>query len=214
MRKMKWLGAVLIFLSIGVSAAEVGLVTALSGVVKLQEEKSFASTLGAFVKLREGDRLILQGNARLQIVFFDGGREETWQGAGALTVGRESSQVVKGSLQPEVRTLPAILVKQLAKTPSADGPVKVGMIRMRSIQPATSLESVEAEYVELRKQAAADDRNPELYLLASYFELREFDKLDGALKRLDDANPGDAQLVVLKMHYSQAVSKAKMPDGR
>ncbi|MFZ2854633.1 MAG: hypothetical protein WAZ34_11065 [Rhodocyclaceae bacterium] len=214
MRRMGWLGVALIFLSVGVSAAEVGLVTALSGVVKLQEEKSAASVLGAFVKLREGDRLTLQGNVRLQIVFFDGGREETWLGAGTLAVGRESSQVVKGSLQSAIRTLPAILVKQLAKTPSSDGPVKVGMIRMRSIQPVTSLEPVEAEYAELRKQAAADDRNPELYLLASYFELREFEKLDGVLKRLDDANPGDAQLAALKTHYSQAVSKAKMPDGR
>lgn len=212
MRRMGWLGAVLIFLSLGVPAAEVGLVTALSGAVKLQEEKSFASTLGAFVKLREGDRLTLQGNARLQIVFFDGGREETWLGAGALAVGRDSSQVVKGSLQAEVRTLPAILVKQLAKTPSADGPVKVGMIRMRSIQSVTSLESIEKEYAELRQQAAAGDRNPELYLLASYFELREFEKLDGVLQRLDDASPSDAQLAALKTHYAQAIGKAKMPD--
>lgn len=143
-----------------------------------------------------------------------GGRDETWLGAGVLAVGRESSQVVKGSPQAEVRTLPAILVKQLAKPPSADGPVKVGMIRMRSIQAVNSVESVEAEYAELRRQAAADDRNPELYLQAGYFELREFEKIEGVLLQLDDTSPDNTQLAVLKAHYSQAIGKAKMRDGR
>lgn len=214
MRKSNWLGVLLLLLSAAASAVEVGLVTAVSGGVTLQEEKSAASELKPFVKLREGDRLTLQGASRLQVVFFDGGRQETWQGAGALEVGSVSSRALKGGVQAEVRTLPAILVRQLSKTPAPDGSVKAGMIRMRSISPAGTLESVEKNYADLRRQADAGDRSPELYLLASYLELREFDKLEGFLGQLRDKSPADAQLAALNVLYARAISNAKMTDKR
>lgn len=213
MRKAGWIGALLLFLPFGAPAVEVGLVTAVSGNVRLLEEKAAASALAAFVKLREGDRLTLQGNARLQIVFFDGGRQETWQGAGALEVGRSSSQALKGSVQAEVRTLPAILVRQLAKTPSADGAVKTGMIRMRSMPALPTLPSVDANYAELRQQAEAADYSPELYLLASYFELREYDRIEVVLKQLHEKHPGEAPLATLDALYLRAIGNAKAADG-
>lgn len=148
------------------------------------------------------------------MVFFDGGRQETWQGAGALEVGSVSSRALKGGVQAEVRTLPAILVRQLSKTPAPDGSVKAGMIRMRSISPAGTLESVEKNYADLRRQADAGDRSPELYLLASYLELREFDKLEGFLGQLRDKSPADAQLAALNVLYARAISNAKMTDKR
>jgi hypothetical protein len=142
--------------------AEVGLVTSITGRVLLQEEKA-ASELKPFVKLRAGDRLTLEGAARLQVVYFDGGRQETWQGAGQLEIGARAGNALKGGLQPEVKVLPAILVKQLSKTPSADDGVKAGMVRMRSMPTGGTLESLEKNYAELRKQADAADHNPELY---------------------------------------------------
>ena len=91
MKTTGWLGAVVMALvSLSASATEVGLVTAVAGNVKLQEEKSVASELKPFVKVREGDRLMMESNARLQLVYFDGGRQETWQGHGALEVGSGS----------------------------------------------------------------------------------------------------------------------------
>ena len=214
MRKVAWLGVVLMMVSAAASAVEVGLVTAVSGTVTLQEEKSAASELKPFVKLREGDRLTLRGVSRLQVVFFDGGRQETWQGAGALEVGSVSSKAVKGGVQAEIKTLPAILVKQLSKTPSPDGSVKTGMIRMRSMPVVGTPESVEGNYASLRQQAEASDRSPELYLLASYLELREFEKLEGVLRQLQEKNPGDAQVAALNSLYSRAISNAKMTDKR
>lgn len=214
MRKVVWLGALLMILSAAASAVEVGLVTAVAGGVRLQEEKAAASELKPFIKLREGDRLTLQGNSRLQVVFFDGGRQETWQGAGALEVGTASSKAVSGGVKPEVRTLPAILVKQLSKTPSPDGSVKTGMIRMRSMSAVGTLESVEKNYADLRQQTGAADRSPELYLLASYLELREFGKLEGLLGQLREKNPGDAQIAALNALYLRAINNAKTADKR
>lgn len=208
-----WCWFALLFMSAAAWGAEVGLVTSLTGRVLLQEEKA-ASELKPFVKLRAGDRLTLEGAARLQVVYFDGGRQETWQGAGQLEVGTVASTAVKGGLQPEVKTLPAILVKQLSKTPSADGGVKAGMVRMRSMPTGGTLESLERNYAELRKQAEAADHNPELYLSAGYFELREYDKLDALLRDMGEKSPGDPEIKALASLYKRAISNARMADKK
>jgi hypothetical protein len=202
------LGAVLLALvSMPVLAVEVGLVTAVSGNVKWQEQKSAASELKPFVKVRDGDQLTMDGAARLQLVYFESGRQETWQGSGVLEVGTSSSKTVKGSQQPEVKVLPAILVKQLSKTPASDGNVKTGMIRLRSMAPP--IESVERDYAEMRKQADSTDRNPELFLLASYFERGEYAKLEALLGKMNEEKPGDPDILALNGLYSNAVSVAK-----
>lgn len=210
MHKAYWLGSVLlVLLSMGASAAEVALVTAASGNVKLQEGNAAASELKPFIKVREGDRLLMEGASRLQVVYFEGGRQETWSGRGALEVGSVSSKAIKGTMQPEIKTLPAILVKQLAKTPAQDGNVKTGMIRMRSMPPYDRLETVEKNYDEMRKQAVAGDLNPELYLLASYFELREFDRLEALLRQLNEKASETQELAALNMLYARAIRDAK-----
>ena len=208
MSKSGVLGAFLLALvSMPVLAVEVGLVTAVSGNVKWQEQKSAASELKPFVKVREGDQLTMAGAARVQLVYFESGRQETWQGAGVLEVGASSSKTVKGSQQPEVKVLPTILVKQLAKTPASDGNVKTGMIRLRSMAPP--IESVERDYAEMRKQADSTDRNPELFLLASYFERGEYARLEALLGKMNEEKPGDPEILALNGLYSNAISAAK-----
>lgn len=202
-----WVG--LFLLSAAAWAAEVGLVTSLTGKALLQEEKAAATELKPFVKLRAGDRLTLEGGARLQLVYFDGGRQELWQGAGRLEVGAGASRVLQGGLQPEAKTLPAILVKQLSKTPSPDSNVKAGMVRMRSLPSGSTLESVERNYAELRKQAEASDRNPELYLLAGYFDLREFERVERLLGQMDEKSPNDPELRTLRSLYARAIGNAR-----
>ena len=210
MRKSGWFGvALLALIATDALASEVGLVTAVSGNIKLKDEKAAVSELKPFIKIREGDQVIMEGVARLQVVYFEGGHQETWLGSGALGVGSVSSKVIKGGLQSEIKTLPPILVKQLSKTPSSDGNVKTGMIRLRSIPSREKLEAVENEYAKMRQQADAGDRNPELYLLASYLEFREFDKLESLLKQLNEKTPGDPELTALNTLYTRAISEAK-----
>ena len=210
MNKTVCIGAVLLALLSGaLSAAEVALVTALSGKVTVQEEKGTPGELKAFVKLREGDRLMLGDSARVQLVFFESGRQETWQGAATLALGAAGSTSQRAGHQAEVKNLPAILVRQLSKTPSEGGNVKTGMVRVRSLAPNDRLESVEQSYADMRRQAASDDRTPELYLLASYLELREFERLERLLTRLVDESPGDPQVAELKALYGPASAAAK-----
>jgi hypothetical protein len=208
------LGVGLMSLSLAAFALETGLVTALSGNVQLLEEKTAAVALKPFVKVREGDRLALGENTRLQLVYFEGGRQETWQGSGTLLVGSQASKVVKGGLQAETKSLPSILLKQLSKTPSSDGNVRAGMVRLRSMPNLESLESVESQYAALRQEAAANDRSPELYLLASYFELRAFDKVEALLRQMRDKTPKDSEIEALNALYVRAMAEANSAEQR
>lgn len=213
MLKAKKLGWVVLWSLVCVSAsafaAEAGLVTALSGNAKLKDDKSVITELKPFVKLKEGDRVIMDGVARVQVVYFEGGRQETWLGSGELAIGGTTSKVLKGNLQSETKTLPAILVKQLTKTPSAEGNVKTGMIRLRSIPSREKTEAAESEYARLRSQADESDRNPELYLLSSYLELHEYDKLESFLKQLGEKYPNDSQILALTALYTKAANEAQ-----
>jgi hypothetical protein len=81
---------------------------------------------------------------------------------------------------------------------------------MRSMPTAGTLESLEKNYADLRRQAEADDRKPELYLLAGYFELREFERVEALLKRMSEKAPDDMEVRVLRGLYARAINNAKM----
>lgn len=197
-------------MTLDVEAAEVGLVTAASSRILLQDGTVPARELKAFIKVRTGDRITLPPESRLQLVFFENGRQETWSGSGMIEVGGKSARVVKGKPQITVRTVPDILVKQLSKTPSPDGVARAGMIRVRSIAPSgITVESAENHYLELRKVSETNDLTPEAYLLSCYLELRELDKLEQFLDKLKLKNHDSASRQSLDRLYRQALLKAK-----
>lgn len=198
----------LVLLSFNLWSAEVALVTSLNGTAVFSGGTANGTTLRAFVKLRDGDQLMLKENTRMQIVFFGSGRHETWQGAGLLNVGIVDSTPVSGSLKAEVKTLPAILVKQLSKTPAAEDVGRTAMVRLRSFPTDGAIDAIEKTYADFRQQARAGDRSPELYLLASYFELREYGKVTDKLNALEAQSPKDPEIAKLKALYMSAIARA------
>lgn len=190
-------------------AADVGIVTALSGSVQLQEGIEPAHDIKAFIKLRENDKLTLKANTRLQIVYFEKGGQETWQGAGVLRLGSASSQLLQGNAQVARKTLPLILVNQLTKTPALDRG-RAGMVRVRAMHSPDELETLEKNYAALRKEVPAAERSPELFLLAGYFDLKEFEKLKIHLNQLVQNNPDDSEIKALQAHYAKAMELAKV----
>lgn len=206
--KKFWLCATLVLLSFNLRAAEIAMVTSLSGTVIFSGGTAAGTMLRTFVKLRDGDQLLLKEDTRLQIVFFGSGRHETWRGAGRLDVGSVACTPVNGVLKPEVKTLPAILVKQLSKTPAAEDVGRTAMVRMRILGTDGAIDAIEKAYAEFRAQAGASDRSPELYLLASYFELREYGKVTDKLNALEAQHPQDAEIAKLKALYMSAIARA------
>ncbi|MDD5030309.1 MAG: hypothetical protein PHH58_12535 [Rhodoferax sp.] len=198
-----------LFFSMAALAADVGIVTALTGSVQLQEGIEPARDIKAFVKLRENDKLTLKANTRLQIVFFEKGAQETWQGAGVLRLGSAFSQLIQGNPQVERKNLPLILVNQLTKTPSLDRG-RAGMVRVRAMHAPDELVTLEKNYTDLRKNVPASERSPELFLLAGYFDLKEFEKLKFHLDQLVQNSPEDIEIKALQAHYAKAMDLAKV----
>ncbi len=205
---IKWLPAFLVFSSYGVWAGEVALVTALRGEVEVENGSGTKAPLQAFTKLHDGDTLQLGNATRLQIVYFQSGRQERWQGPGNVGIGAAESTATAG--MPQTQQLPLTLVKQLSKTPTIDSRGKIAAVRTRSIAPSGSIEQAQRTYQEMRGKAEANDRNPELYLLSAYFELKEFDRVRDLLAQLDGNYPGDLEVRVLKSLYVKAINNAKM----
>jgi hypothetical protein len=193
--------------SLGRAATEdVALVTAVTGSVQRLGGNS-QGVLEPFVRLKQGDVLRLEGKASVRLIFFESRREESWQGEGRIEIGSTRGQA-SGLAEPHVRILPEPVARQIAKTPSPDNPVRAAAGRMRSIEMGEGgLAKLNSAYSRLRKDAAADDINPEIFLLAGLFELREFGRVEQTLKELSDSRPGNMEVAVLGSLYKKAISQ-------
>lgn len=169
---MQFIKLILITLLLACSSvqADVGMITQLSG------EASIAGSSGSqaavpFLKLATGDKITLANGTRLQIVYFGNGRQEVWKGGGQVEVGGLES---KSALKPDVSQLPPLVVNQLAKTPAAGQQGKAGMVRVRSMGNPDAAAHLDKQYADLKRNAAAGDTTPEVYLLSGLVELKEF----------------------------------------
>lgn len=194
------------------AAADVALVTALEGNVS-RLANGGPQPVQNFVKLKEGDVLALDKGARLQIVYFDGGRQETWAGAGKLAVARGESKAT-GLAAPEVRQLPAIMVKQIARTPALDTHGRGGVTRLRSIATPEKIAGVEKTYAKLKSEAAPDDLNPEFYRLSGFFEMRDLERVETILADLQKQRGGDPQAKLLVSLYKKALKDARVGNDK
>jgi hypothetical protein len=155
------------------AAEDAGLVNQLAGDVSYTSGGATAKAK-PYMKVREGDRFNLPAGAQLRIVYFKGGRQESFSGPASLTAGADKSSVQSGS-QPQVTTLPAGVPQKIAQTPELIQIAKLGRSggvavrgagREQRLTPQQEAEVRQARqtYEQMRKTAAADDIVPELYL--------------------------------------------------
>lgn len=205
--------AVLCFslVSLAGQAADSALITALKG--KVQRNDGTASgAVEAFAKLRKGDVLTLAKGAQVQIVYFDNGRQEQWSGQGKVEVGDQES-LTQGLGVPEVKQLPLVMVKQLARTPSLDSQGRAGALRLRSVPTPESIAKIEETYRKLRSESAPGDKNPELYLLSGMFEMRELARVEQILVNLKKTHPGDMEVKFLASLYGKAIKDVRQAEA-
>ena len=204
------LGALLLLSSSALFAQQGAIITALQGVVTFEQDSPVPRPAAAFARLRPGDRLQLAADGAVQVVYFQTARQESWRGPARLEIGEGESKPAAGSsATPQVRQLPAMLVRQLVKTPTADASGRVGAVRLRSIVPPDAAAKLEENYEGLRKQTDAGDRTPELYLLAGLYELKDYDRIEALIARWMQASPNDAELAAMREHYSRAIRDAR-----
>ena len=196
--------------SLSWAAPDAALVTALQGKVT---RSGANAPLEAFVRLQSGDVLALDKDTRLQVTYFENGRQETWTGTGKLTVGTAETQPNDG-LVPAVKQVPMIIVKQLGRTQAIDSQGRAGVIRLRAIATPEAVAKVEANYQQMRANSPKEDLNPELYLLSGMFELRQLDRLEEALAALNESRPKDPEVKLLASLYRRAARDATAPQAK
>jgi len=205
--------ALLIVLS-GAALAQSVLVTALQGNVSVEAAGLGKAALEPFVRLREGDRLILADNGRVSLVYVAKARQETWRGAGTVVVGESESRPTAGKPQLQVRSIPPEAARQMNKTPvmMADG--RVGMMRMRNIPPHDAVTRLENEYKRMRSEVNAGEAGdilPEVFLLAGLYDLRQYTRIEEELKRIAASFPQDETARSLQTLYAKAIESARKP---
>ena len=208
MATRSWISILLFTAALPAFAQQGAIITALQGRVTVEQQAPVPQVAVALARVRPGDKLQLDADSVLQLVYFQNARQESWRGAGRIEVGEEESRALGSSMQPAVKQLPAMLVRQLVKTPTAEGAGKVGAVRLRSVTPPDAEQKLDQNYKQLRQQAESSDRTPELYLLAGLFELKQYGRIEASLKQWQDATPKDPVLAAMAEHYRGAIRAA------
>lgn len=198
----KALGFAALFAAAAAFAAEdAGLINHLAGDVSYTSGASTAKAK-AFMKVREGDRFSVPSGAQMRVVYFKGGRQESYAGPATFTVGAQQSSVQSGS-QPQISTLPSGVPQKISQTPELiqiaklgrSGGVAVrGTAREQRLTPQQQAEVRQARqtYEQLRQSAAADDITPELYLysvLQDHLLYGDMKTVVSEMQRRQPANP-------------------------
>jgi len=189
------------------AAAEVAMVMSVQGKVTRLAEAA-PVPVEAFVKLKEGDRLNLEKDSRLQLLYFDNGRHETWSGAGRLEMTRREGKA-SGLAAAEVKSLPMVMVTQIARTPELDGQGRGGVTRLRAVPNHEAIIKLEDTYHDLKSRAGPNDLGPEAYLLSGLFEMRELDRVERVLGDLQQDGPKNPEAGLLISLYRKAVRSAR-----
>jgi hypothetical protein len=209
---------------------DVGLVTKLSGEVNYWESGYHEPAKAqSFMKIRRGDRFEISIGAVVQFIYFLGGRQETWKGPVALTVG-DSLSATKGEkgvqVQPKVVIFPARATQSMRRIPvllRRTGLDRPGAPQIRADigeSPATIALTQEEKaeitvaretYRALRKQAAPDDITPELYLLGIFTDYEQYGEMEGVIEEALRRQPDNEILQGLKEWVHARSSQGRSP---
>ncbi len=182
------------------------LITALEGKVTLVSGNE-KRPLAAFDRLEANDYLVLE-NARITLVFFLTGRQETYRGSGRLDLGPGEGKPA-GLPAAETKILAPFLVRQIARTPTLLAQGRAGVTRLRSIATPDAIAKVDEAYRRMHLEAAADDLSPEMYRLSALFDMKAYDAVRSAVKDLEMSRPSHSEARLLASLYRKALKNVQ-----
>jgi hypothetical protein len=189
----------------GIASAQVAMLTQVSGDVRVTA-KDGGRTAVPFLKVSDGDTLTLTASARVQMVYLGSGRQEVWTGAGPVQVGPQ--QGTSRSLTPQTSQVPALILRQLEKTPAVGQHGKTGMVMLRSLDNLEQLDSLDKDYKDFRAKADAADTTPEVFLLAGLLDLGGYDEAKKFLEELKIRQRTQTTLGPVIDHFSRLLAEA------
>ena len=187
-------------------ANDVGLINHLSGDVSYTSGSS-TDKAKPFMKLREGDRVNVAPGAQLRVVYFQGGRQESYAGPASFTAGTQQSTVQSGA-QPQVSTLPSGVPQKISQTPELIQIAKLGRsggVAVRGNPPTPRLtpqqqaevRQARQTYEQLRQSAPADDITPELYLYSVLQDHLLYNDMKGVVSEMQRRQPSNPDVAVM-----------------
>jgi hypothetical protein len=214
---LKTLGLAALFAAANAFAqADVGLINHIAGDVSYATSGA-KSPAKAYMKVREGDRFTLPAGAQLRIVYFKGGRQESFSGPASFTAGAEQSAIQSGA-QPQVSNLPAGVSQKIAQTPELIQIAKLGRsggVAVRGIgnekrltpQQQAEVRQARQTYDQLRKSAASDDITPELYLYSVLQDHLLYDDMKQVVAEMQKRKPADPDVAVMAEYVKVKTDK-------
>src|SRR2546428_4973343 len=187
-------------------ANDVGLINHLSGDVSYTSGSS-TDKAKPFMKLREGDRVNVAPGAQLRVVYFQGGRQESYAGPASFTAGTQQSTVQSGA-QPQVSTLPSGVPQKISQTPELIQIAKLGRsggVAGRGHPPTprptpqqqAEVRQARQTYEQLRQSAPADDITPELYLYSVLQDHLLYNDMKGVVSEMQRRQPSNPDVAVM-----------------
>ena len=200
------LGWLAIFAAASALANDVGLINHLAGDVSYTSGSS-TDKAKPFMKLREGDRVSVAPGAQLRVVYFQGGRQESYTGPATFTAGTQQSSQQSGA-QPQVSTLPSGVPQKISQTPELIQIAKLGRsggVAVRGNPPAPRLtpqqqaevRQARQTYEQMRQSAPADDIIPELYLYSVLQDHLLYNDMKVVVSEMQRRQPSNPDVAVM-----------------
>ena len=195
---------------------DVGLVNLVSGKVTFSPPSGVPTKdVQAFMKVREGDRIEIGPGAKVRVVYFANSRQELWVGPASFRTAKSGAQPIAGNAA-EVATLPAGVPQRIARVPELVEYAKLGGIQVRggvtpaqkaSLEQQAAVAAARTTYEELRKNWAADDITPELYLYSALHEYLLYDDMKLVVEEMQRRQPGNEDVKALASWVEKRVSR-------
>jgi hypothetical protein len=198
--------AVLAWSIASAASAQVAMLTQVSGDVSVSGS-SGARPAVAFLKVNDGDTLTLAADAKVQMVYLTGGRQEIWTGAGPVQVG--ARQGASGTLTPQASQVPALVLRQLEKTPAVGQHGKTGMVTLRNTDVLEALDTLEKDYSDYRAKAAADDVTPEVFYLTGLIDLQDYGRAAKVIQDLEAKSRTQPAYAPVVEHFGRLLGEAR-----
>lgn len=187
---------------------DVGLVMSVSGKAQYGNPGDAADPepVQAFMKVRKGDRVLLSDNGRIDLLFLENGRRETWTGPARLTLAASGAVSEDPDATPEVTAVkaPVFMAIEGSGLPLPRGRIARGGVSVvrglfdespeatpvpqpvRALGDAdrAELASARAVYEDLRRRTPAGDPLPDLYYLSVLARYEQFGEMDRIIDRL------------------------------
>ena len=213
---------------------DVGLVTMLSGNVTYWNDgyQKTPTTAEAFMKIRRGDRFKLRAEAVMQLVYFLGGRQETWKGPVTLTVDDSESHLEgkkQPHAQPKVVVLPAGTTQGVRRIPvllrraglwrpgsaQVRGDVETSPTAFAMItEEKAKIVAAKETYLSLRKQTDHGDITPELYLLGVLTDYEQYSEMGEVIREALKRQPDNEILKGLMEWILAQSSQGRRPSAK